>query len=569
MRIRMWRHATPQVSVLMASNLRRTWLAALLLSCWWWPAEAQAAEALVLARDTLIRVTPHVSSRVVKTAQPGETYEIPGRRSGKGQPLYIMDERGELWVKVLVTETVSGFVRTDLVSVAREEYRPARGTTLLIVNLRPTADGGVSRELWVAQDGWQRTRRLATIEGRPVWASHGEWFICQVESERPIKDQSMDRTVERIERFSADGRVRTMLAVGSAPVLLETRGEVFFYRDLDDQGEAVPPGLFAVHVDGAPSPTGVSLARTVPVLERGRRLFRPSPAANPLPDRQSDHPARLRDHGNQGTDHGGPGRPVPRTPSRVTRVPREFPSRRRTRTPETTRMMTRWIPGWLALALAGAAVMAILPATPTPAAWAASPAGPLPPEIVSHFTPEDVARGHAYMQGRYWLFTAGTLLRLAALAVLVFTPASAALRNFAVRLVPAHPALAVALYIACLCIAFELLTLPMGYYAGFVREHAFGLSTQTPGAWLLDRLKGAAVSLALAVPLGSLLALLWRRYPGRWVLPAWGLGGLVVVLLVALAPIVIDPLFHTIRPLQNAALRERVLALADRAGIPV
>jgi STE24 endopeptidase len=232
-------------------------------------------------------------------------------------------------------------------------------------------------------------------------------------------------------------------------------------------------------------------------------------------------------------------------------------------------MMTRWIPGWLALALAGAAVLAILPVTPTPPAWAAPPAGALPPEIASHFTPEDVTRGHAYMRGRYWLFTAGTLLRLAALAVLVFTPASAALRNFAVRLIPTHPALAVALYIACLCIAFELLTLPLGYYAGFVREHAFGLSTQTGGAWLLDRLKGAALSLALAVPLGSLLALLWRRYPGRWVLPAWALGGLVVLLLVALAPIVIDPLFHTIRPLQNAALRERVLALADRAGIPV
>ena len=246
----MRRPAAPHVIKFVLPSLRRTWLAALLLSFCWWPAEAQAAEALVLARDTLIRVTPHASSRVVKTAQPGETYEIPGRRSGKGQPLYIMDERGELWVKVLVTETVSGFVRTDLVSVAREEYRPARGTTLLIVNLRPTADGGVSRDLWVAQDGWQRTRRLATIEGRPVWASHGEWFICQVDSERPIKDQSMDRTVERIERFSADGRVRTMLAVGSNPVLHEARGEVFFYRDLDEQGEAVPPGLFAVHVDG-------------------------------------------------------------------------------------------------------------------------------------------------------------------------------------------------------------------------------------------------------------------------------------------------------------------------------
>jgi hypothetical protein len=246
----MSRHAAPHGSIFVVSSLRWTWLAALLFSFWWWPAEAQAAEALVLGRDTLIRLAPHASSRVIKTARPGDTFEIPGRRTGKGQPLYVMDERGELWVKVRVNAEESGFVRTDLVSVAREEYRPARGTTLLIVNLRPTADGGVSRELWVAEDGWQRTRWLATIEGRPVWASHGEWFICQVDSERPIKDQSMDRTVERIERFSADGRVRTMLAVGSNPVLHEERGEVFFYRDLDEQGEAVPPGLFAVHVDG-------------------------------------------------------------------------------------------------------------------------------------------------------------------------------------------------------------------------------------------------------------------------------------------------------------------------------
>jgi STE24 endopeptidase len=161
------------------------------------------------------------------------------------------------------------------------------------------------------------------------------------------------------------------------------------------------------------------------------------------------------------------------------------------------------------------------------------------------------------------------LLRLAALAFLVFTPASAALRNLAVRWSPAHPAVAVAIYIALLVLVFELLSLPLGFYAGFIREHAFGLSTQTAGGWLLDRAKAAAISLALAVPLGSLLALLWRRYPGRWVFPAWALGGLAVVLLVALAPVVIDPLFHTIRPLQDSALRQRVLALADRAGIGV
>jgi len=230
---------------------------------------------------------------------------------------------------------------------------------------------------------------------------------------------------------------------------------------------------------------------------------------------------------------------------------------------------SRWIPGWLALALVVAAVLMISSMETVSAAWAAAHSGNIPPEIVAHFTPEDVARGESYMHGRYWLFAAGTFLRLAVLAVLVFTPASAALRTLAVRLTPAHPAVAVAIYLALLMTAFEIVTLPLGFYAGFVREHAFGLSTQTPVAWLMDRLKGAAISLVLAVPLGSLLVLLWRRYPGRWVLPAWVLGGLTVILLVALAPVVIDPLFNTIRPLPDPALKGRVLALADRAGIAV
>ncbi len=222
---------------------------------------------------------------------------------------------------------------------------------------------------------------------------------------------------------------------------------------------------------------------------------------------------------------------------------------------------------WLFVLLA-TLQMSNVPASSSPA-WTASTNGNPPAEIVTHFTPEDLARGRAYMGGRYWLFAAGTTLRLAALLILVLTPASATLRNLAVRLAPAHPALAVTIYLALLVLVFELLTLPLGYYAGFVREHAFGLSTQTPAAWLLDRAKSALITLVLAVPLGSLLALLWRRYPGRWILPAWGLGAIATILLVALAPVVIDPLFNTIRPLRDPDLRQRVLALAGRAGIPV
>jgi hypothetical protein len=235
----------------MIQSRRPLWAVAFLLLVWGWaPGRAVALDALVLSRDAPIHETPHATSNVIKTARAGETYEFASRKSGKTQPLYLIDERGVVWVKIRLNGEGAGFVRNDLIAVSREEYRSPRGNPLLIVNLRVTADGSAERDLWLIQEGWRGTKLIGEIDGRPVWASHGEWFICQVDSNRPIKDQSVDRTLERIERHSADGRTRTLLAAGTYPVLNEARGEVYFYRDLDDQGDAVPPGLFAVNVDG-------------------------------------------------------------------------------------------------------------------------------------------------------------------------------------------------------------------------------------------------------------------------------------------------------------------------------
>ncbi len=229
--------------------------------------------------------------------------------------------------------------------------------------------------------------------------------------------------------------------------------------------------------------------------------------------------------------------------------------------PDYTREMSRSLPFSLSLLASLAAVLFLT--------RAASAQATLPPELFKYFTPEDLARGQAYTQGRYWIFAAAVSIRLAALLILVFTPASAALRNLAVRLSPSRPALAVAIYLALLVVGFELLTLPLGYYAGFVREHAFHLSTQTATGWFLDRAKSGLLTLLLAVPLGSLLVYLWRHYPGRWLLPAWTGCAVVIVIMVALAPVVIDPLFNTIRPLQDPALNDRIVALAERAGLHV
>jgi STE24 endopeptidase len=231
--------------------------------------------------------------------------------------------------------------------------------------------------------------------------------------------------------------------------------------------------------------------------------------------------------------------------------------------------MRRWVLG--VPVLTAAVVLLLLPSRATVAGSSLmlGAAAALAPEVTRYFSPGEFARGQAYAQGLYWLAAAGISFRLALLACLVFTPASAALRRLALRWARGRLALATALYLIALGIGYEVLALPLRLYRGFIWEHAFHLSRQTPSAWFLDWGKECLLFLVLIVPLGMLLVALWRHAPQSWALWAWAGCGCLTVLLVALAPLVLDPLFNTIRPLQDPAMRQRILTLAGRAGLPV
>ncbi len=164
------------------------------------PTAAFPADVLTLRSTVSVRQRPHISSREMGTVRAGESYEVAARPSGK-QPRYILDDEGHLWMKIRVSDELAGFVQTDQVSVAREEFRSPRGNPLLLVNIRTTSDGDTDRDLWLIQDSWRSTARLASIEGRPIWAPSGEWFLCQVESRTVVRDNTMERMVERLERF--------------------------------------------------------------------------------------------------------------------------------------------------------------------------------------------------------------------------------------------------------------------------------------------------------------------------------------------------------------------------------
>jgi STE24 endopeptidase len=187
---------------------------------------------------------------------------------------------------------------------------------------------------------------------------------------------------------------------------------------------------------------------------------------------------------------------------------------------------------------------------------------------MTYFTAGEIARGHAYTRGRYVLALAGIALRLGILALLVFTPANAALRNAALA-ASRRPWLAAALYAAVVLLILMASRFPLAFYGGFLRERAWGLSTQSLGGWLADYAKAAGLIAVFVVPLATGLWGLMRGAPRGWPWLAATATALLAMALAFLAPVAIDPLFHTFRPLRNPALEQEVRALAAKAGLPV
>ncbi|HEY3343373.1 MAG TPA: M48 family metallopeptidase [Anaerolineaceae bacterium] len=118
---------------------------------------------------------------------------------------------------------------------------------------------------------------------------------------------------------------------------------------------------------------------------------------------------------------------------------------------------------------------------------------------------------------------------------------------------------------------YLVITLPLSYYEEYTLPHRFEMSTQTPGGWVGDQLKGLAVSGILGAVLLEIVYALLRAAPDTW----WIWVSLILlvfsVLLANLAPVLLMPLFNKYTPLgeEHADLAERLIRLAERANTRV
>src|SRR4051794_37799565 len=158
---------------------------------------------------------------------------------------------------------------------------------------------------------------------------------------------------------------------------------------------------------------------------------------------------------------------------------------------------------------------------------------------------------------------------------LVATGWSAALREAAERIgggvAPAswHAAATVLVFVVLLSILHEVAGLPLAFYSGFLLERQYDLSKETLGGWLGDQAKSFGIGVTMAAIAAELVYAFIRLSPDHWWLPAGFTFTLLIVGLTTLAPVLLLPIFYSVKPLDRDALHARLLALADRAGARV
>ncbi len=178
--------------------------------------------------------------------------------------------------------------------------------------------------------------------------------------------------------------------------------------------------------------------------------------------------------------------------------------------------------------------------------------------------PDDRTMRYYYSGIGLWL--ASIAIGILVPGVVLFSGISASIRDWAGKR-SERPALQIFWFFLVFTLISLAVELPFSFYAEYVRQHEYGLSSQSLEKWFQDTAIANAISFIVSFGLICILYALLRKFRERWWL-YFGLGSLPFIVLVMLVkPVLIDPLFNDFHPMTDKVLESRIRTLADRAGI--
>lgn len=181
--------------------------------------------------------------------------------------------------------------------------------------------------------------------------------------------------------------------------------------------------------------------------------------------------------------------------------------------------------------------------------------------------PPDVrARSDAYFEGGYWLQLWSVLITVGVSLLLLQLRWSHRMRSIAERVTRFRSG-QVALYWAQYLVVTSVVTFPFAVYSGYVREKQYGFATEDFGGWFGDQLKALALGLVIGAIALVVLYRVFRAFPRTWWAWGAGAGALMSVVAILVFPVFLAPVFNRFTPLEDARIRDPILALAHANGI--
>ena len=123
-----------------------------------------------------------------------------------------------------------------------------------------------------------------------------------------------------------------------------------------------------------------------------------------------------------------------------------------------------------------------------------------------------------------------------------------------------------ALVICSALLVSSFIDLPFEYYKTFAIDEKFGFNKMTPAMFFSDLVKHSLVGIALGAPI--LFAALWLMQEAGeyWWLYLWLTWSAFNLVMLAVYPTFIAPLFNKFAPLKDEALKQRIEALLTKCG---
>jgi STE24 endopeptidase len=183
--------------------------------------------------------------------------------------------------------------------------------------------------------------------------------------------------------------------------------------------------------------------------------------------------------------------------------------------------------------------------------------------------PEKLAKAEALYQTRTVLYLFGMFFGIAVLWLLLKLRVAPLFRDLAER-GSKNSFMQTLIFVPLLVLLIAVISLPIDIYHHQI-SLTYGLSVQGWGSWAADWCKAEGVSLVILVPMVFGLFRVIRKSPQRWWFYFWLLTLPFLVLLIFIAPVVLDPMFNTFEPLEKKQplLVSEIEKVTQRGGLSI